>query len=93
MSTLAEYDQKNSNAISQLKEKDVKFRKFNEDIINLARTETIKELESKDGLFKEVYEEWKSFRDNIRKWSKLTALENSQDDNCEILGDGTHKTI
>jgi TRAP-type mannitol/chloroaromatic compound transport system substrate-binding protein len=75
---LAEYNQKNSEKLKELrtgKFGQINLRKFSFNIIQETETKTQELLEyyaSKDELFKEVYDEWQSFKNRIREWSKLS---------------------
>ncbi len=75
---LAEYNQKNSEKLKELrtgKFGQINLRKFSFNIIQQTETKTQELLEyyaSKDELFKEVYDEWQSFKNRIREWSKLS---------------------
>lgn len=73
---LAEYNQKNSIALQKLQSYNIQIRRFNQQIIDAAKRETKIYLERWASgthdyqiVFKEVYQEWKKFRDDIRKWS------------------------
>ena len=74
---LTEYDRKNSEKLEELRTRkfgDITLSKFSPQILQATQTKTQELLEyyaSKDDLFKEVYNEWKSFKRRIREWSKL----------------------
>ncbi|NJO61161.1 MAG: ABC transporter substrate-binding protein [Richelia sp. RM2_1_2] len=76
---LAEYNQKNSETLEELREGkfgDITLSKFSPQIFQATQTKTqdlLKYYASRDDLFKEVYEEWDSFKIRIRKWSKLSS--------------------
>ncbi|MEE9336666.1 MAG: hypothetical protein V3U87_01175 [Methylococcaceae bacterium] len=77
-SILAEYDTKNGAALKDMKELyKVEFCNFTDEIIQAAHKETLIYLESiDDKVFKEAYDEWKRFKNNIRAWSDLTRMDN-----------------
>ncbi|MBW4688440.1 MAG: ABC transporter substrate-binding protein [Komarekiella atlantica HA4396-MV6] len=71
---LAEYDQKNSEKLQELKSLGIKLKPFKKEILIRAKEETDKLLKyyaEKDPLFGEVYKEWLTFKDGIKKWSNL----------------------
>ncbi|MCP5244586.1 MAG: hypothetical protein H6937_00925 [Burkholderiales bacterium] len=82
---LAEYEYKNSRALVELKNKagkgkNVLLRKFPDEVLKelyVATQCTLKSLENEKG-FKEIYSEWRSFRDDIRNWTKLNQFSLSQ---------------
>jgi TRAP-type mannitol/chloroaromatic compound transport system substrate-binding protein len=71
---LSEYNNKNAEALIDLvNSKDVKFKRFSDDILKEARTITEDLLDAyatEDKNFKEVYSTWKEFKIRIRGWSK-----------------------
>jgi len=74
---LSDYDQKNSLALEQILSKGVELIKFNDDVMKAAEKETkalldLYATQDPTGVFKEVYDEWMSFKNRIRKWSNLT---------------------
>lgn len=77
---LTEYNQKNSKALQTLRDSDIEILPFDISILEEAKVQTnrILDLQSaQDPVFKEVYDEWKSFRESIRDWSSLTKLSES----------------
>ncbi|MGL5063565.1 MAG: TRAP transporter substrate-binding protein [Microcoleus sp.] len=77
-SILTEYDLKNSLALKEIPQKGVELIRFNNDILKAAEDNTKYQLNvyaQQDKLFKEVYDEWRSFKERIRAWSKLTKIE------------------
>ncbi len=76
-SILTEYDLKNSLALMEIPKKGVELVRFSNDVLKAAEEQTRKLLDlyaSQDIVFREVYEEWRSFRDRIREWSKYTRV-------------------
>jgi len=78
LETLAEYTQKNSEAFQQLKINypQIKIRPFNQEIMDAAKTATDNYLEAwgtgqkkYHQVFRDVYRDWKKFKEEIRKWS------------------------
>ncbi|MDX2254006.1 MAG: hypothetical protein NW214_00665 [Pseudanabaenaceae cyanobacterium bins.39] len=77
-SLLAEYDQKNSAALEEISQKGIELLQFSDDLIKAAKEQTKELLDlysRENGVFKEVYEEWRNFRERIRAWSDLTKIE------------------
>ncbi|MEM9927691.1 MAG: ABC transporter substrate-binding protein [Cyanobacteria bacterium P01_D01_bin.50] len=74
---LAEYNKNNSKTFEELRNGkfgDIILSDFSPQILQVTKEKTKELLEyyaSRDDLFNEVYEEWKSFKGRIRKWSKL----------------------
>ncbi len=76
-STLTEYDQRNSIARIRLKEKGVEFHRFSNEFIDVAQKETKALLNiyaKKDNVFRDVYQEWSTFKKDIRAWLDLTRI-------------------
>jgi TRAP-type mannitol/chloroaromatic compound transport system substrate-binding protein len=76
--TIAEYDQKNSKALEELHKKmksgEIKVLKFSNEILLKVEEKTegvLKSNADNDPNFKEVYEKWKEFKGQIKKWSDL----------------------
>lgn len=77
ISILTEYDSKNSLALKEIQNKGVELLQFNDDVLEAAKEQTKALLDlyaQQDKVFKEVYEEWRSFKDRIGEWSKLTKI-------------------
>jgi len=78
ISILTEYDYKNSLVLKEIPKKGVEMIRFNNDVLKAAEEQTKVLLElyaEQDPVFKEVYDEWRNFKDKIREWSKLTKIE------------------
>lgn len=80
MNTLAEYEHKNSQALEELKmpNSGVELVEFSVEILQAAQKETKALLDLSagvDSVFKEIYEEWVKFKDQIRSWSKLNQID------------------
>ncbi|WP_235526447.1 TRAP transporter substrate-binding protein [Nostoc piscinale] len=77
---LAEYDTKNSEKLQELRrlEKIGKIRlvRFSNEILQVAqkKTDELLTLYSSNATFKEVYDEWSSFKIKIRDWSNLNKI-------------------
>ena len=74
---LAEYNQKNSEKLAEIKRKGITVTKFSRKIIEETEEQTTKLLEfyaSSNDLFREVYQEWNSFKGQIREWTNLNSL-------------------
>ncbi len=77
---LAEYDTKNSKKLQELRELEksgrIKLVRFSDQILREAqgKTDELLKLYSSNTIFKEVYDEWNSFKNKIRKWSDLNKI-------------------
>ncbi|NEO52462.1 MAG: TRAP transporter substrate-binding protein [Okeania sp. SIO3B5] len=77
----AQYDVLNSEALPRLIKKGVQLRAFTPEIMEAAQKaafEIYEENASKDGSFKEVYQQWKKFREQVFNWNKVNELSFSQ---------------
>ena len=77
MNTLVEYEHKNSQALKELPNNGVELVQFSSEILKAAQkeTETLLNLYAKqDPVFKEIYDEWRNFKEQIRSWSKLNHI-------------------
>jgi TRAP-type mannitol/chloroaromatic compound transport system substrate-binding protein len=73
-----DYDQKNSLALKELPQKGVELLRFNNDVLKAAEEQTRQLLDlyaRQDQVFREVYDEWRSFKERVRAWSNLTRVE------------------
>ncbi len=78
MNTLAEYEHKNSQALKELPNNGVELVEFSSEILQAAQKETEKLLNLYariDPAFKEIYDEWRNFKKQIRSWSKLNHID------------------
>ncbi len=78
MNTLAEYEHKNSQALKELPNNGVELVEFSSEILQAAQKETEKLLNLYariDTPFKEIYDEWRNFKKQIRSWSKLNHID------------------
>lgn len=82
MSILAQYTQRNSEALQQMKEdisqSGIKLERFSNEILQAAREGTVKLLDGyaeQDEDFKYVYDEWRAFARKIRGWSQQNQME------------------
>ncbi|NES74010.1 MAG: ABC transporter substrate-binding protein, partial [Okeania sp. SIO2D1] len=81
LNMLAQYDVLNGEALPRLIEKGVQLRAFTPEIMEAAQKaafEIYEENASKDGSFKEVYQQWKKFREQVFNWNKVNELSFSQ---------------
>ncbi|MGL5941757.1 MAG: TRAP transporter substrate-binding protein [Waterburya sp.] len=79
---LTQYDLENSKALQKIRqlEKSGEFEvlRFSDEILQAAEAQTKSLLDyyaSGSHIFEEVYEEWKSFKEQIRDWSNLNQIE------------------
>lgn len=73
---LAEFTARNNEALKELvEEKNVELRRFPDDVINRLRDmadETVKELAEQDDMAGKAYESYKSFRDKVVPYTKIS---------------------
>ncbi len=75
--SIAEYDQANQEAITRLVEGGTKLVPFSQEILKSAQTKAFELYEqqaSENPSFKEVYTQWKLFREQIFQWNKINEL-------------------
>ncbi|MDY7004990.1 MAG: TRAP transporter substrate-binding protein [Cyanobacteriota bacterium] len=81
LNMLGQYDALNREALARLIEKGVQLRAFSPEIMEAAQKaafEFYEESASQDGSFKEVYQQWKKFREQVFNWNKVNELSFSQ---------------
>ncbi|MGB3670071.1 MAG: ABC transporter substrate-binding protein, partial [Phormidesmis sp.] len=81
ISMLAKYDALNGAALKTLVAGGTELIAYSDEILtaaNEATTTLLEESANSDATFKEVYESWKQFRDDIRSWNKVNELSFSQ---------------
>jgi len=81
LNMLAQYDALNGEALPRLIEKGVQLKVFSSEIMQAAENaafEIYEENASKDGSFKEVYQQWKRFRQQVFNWNKVNELSFAQ---------------
>lgn len=78
---LTQYDLENSKALQEIrqleKSGELKVLRFSDEILRAAEAKTKSLLDyyaSGNDTFKNVYEEWKSFKEQIRDWSNLNQI-------------------
>ena len=73
---LAEYTARNNEALKELvEEKDVKLRRFPDDVINRLREmsdQVVKDLAKKDEMAGKAYESYKAFRDKVVPYTDIS---------------------
>ncbi|MEA5616898.1 TRAP transporter substrate-binding protein [Cronbergia sp. UHCC 0137] len=77
MNMLTEYDALNGEALSRLVAGGTKLTPYSAEIMEAAKKaafELYEENASKDATFKEVYEQWKNFRQQIYNWNRVNEL-------------------
>jgi TRAP-type mannitol/chloroaromatic compound transport system substrate-binding protein len=81
LAILTQYDLKNSEALQEIRQLEksgkLKVLRFSDEILQTAAAKTKYLLDfyaSGNNTFKEVYEEWKRFKAQIRDWSKLNQI-------------------
>jgi TRAP-type mannitol/chloroaromatic compound transport system substrate-binding protein len=77
-SILSDYDQKNSLALEEIPQRGIELLRFSNDVLKAAEKKTNEVLDlyaRQDDVFKEVYDEWRSFKKKILKWSDLNKIE------------------
>lgn len=78
--TIAEYDQKNSEALQEIRKLEksgrIKVLKFSDEILQKAQegTENLLNSYTSNQIFNKVYTEWKQFKERIQTWSNLNKI-------------------
>jgi TRAP-type mannitol/chloroaromatic compound transport system substrate-binding protein len=75
INALATYDSENPQALKRLIESGTQLRPYSQEIMEAAQTEAFalyEENASSDAAFKEVYEQWKQFRESIYQWHAVS---------------------
>ncbi|MGC1305716.1 MAG: TRAP transporter substrate-binding protein [Phormidesmis sp.] len=78
---LAKYDALNGAALQSLIDGGTELTPYSDEILTAAAETSTAFLEdnaSKDGTFKQIYDNWKQFRDSVRAWNKVNELGFSQ---------------
>ena len=76
-STLAKYDAVNGAALQSLLSAGVQLKSFSDEILAAAEKaafEIYEENAAQDGDFKEIYDQWTSFRESVYGWNRLNEL-------------------
>ncbi|MBD2313591.1 TRAP transporter substrate-binding protein [Desertifilum sp. FACHB-1129] len=77
MSMLAQYDAKNGEALKRLVDSGTQLAAYSPEIMQAAQKATFElyeESAAKDGTFREVYEQWKAFRQQVYGWDQINQL-------------------
>lgn len=77
LSMISKYDALNGKALQELIAEGTKLLPYSPEILQAAQTEAFAKYEedaSKDTTFKEVYEQWNQFRQEISQWNKINEL-------------------
>ncbi|BAY07675.1 TRAP transporter substrate-binding protein [Calothrix sp. NIES-2098] len=77
LNMLSQYDALNGEALIRLKSAGTKLVPYSQEIMQAAQKisfEIFDENASKDASFKQVYEQWKAFRQNIFSWNRINEL-------------------
>ncbi|MGK7931869.1 MAG: TRAP transporter substrate-binding protein [Microcystaceae cyanobacterium] len=77
LNMLAQYDALNQDVLQRLIEGGTQLTPYPTDVLEAAKKvsfELLEENASKDGTFKEVYESWKQFRQQIYQWHSINEL-------------------
>jgi TRAP-type mannitol/chloroaromatic compound transport system substrate-binding protein len=72
---LATYDSENPQALKRLIESGTQLRAYSPEIMQAAQTqafELYEENASKDATFREIYQQWQQFRENIYQWHAVS---------------------
>ena len=78
---LAQYDALNGAALAKLIAGGTELRPYSQEILQAAQKATFEfyeEKASQDSNFKEVYQQWKKFREQIYKWNTINELSFAQ---------------
>jgi TRAP-type mannitol/chloroaromatic compound transport system substrate-binding protein len=74
---LAKYDARNGDALQRLVDKGVQLTPYSDEIMQAAEKASFELYEqdaSNDAAFKEVYDNWKAFRENVNAWNGINEL-------------------
>lgn len=77
LNMLAKYDALNGAALEELQQKGAKLRAYSPEIMQAAQKaafEIYEENASQEATFKEVYDQWKGFRDQVSDWNQINEL-------------------
>lgn len=77
LNMLAQYDALNQQALGKLLEAGIKLVPYSQEIMQAAQKasfEIYEENAAQDSTFKEVYEQWKGFREQIYRWHQVNQL-------------------
>ncbi len=77
LNMLAQYDSLNPEALKRLIEKGTKLTAYSPDILKAAQKvafELYEENSTKDTTFKEIYQKWNNFRQQISQWNQINEL-------------------
>ncbi len=77
LNMLSEYDALNGEALSRLLAGGTKLTPYSPEIMQAAQKisfELFNENASKDATFKQVYEQWKTFRQSVYNWNRVNEL-------------------
>ena len=78
---LAKYDALNGAALQSLIDQGTQLIPYSDEILQAASeasTALFEENAGKDATFKEVYENWKTFRESVQGWNRVNELSFSQ---------------
>ena len=81
ISMLAQYDALNGAALAELIAGGTELRPYSQEILQAAQKaafEFYEEKANQDATFKEVYEQWKKFREQIYQWNAINELSFAQ---------------
>ncbi|MDJ0797231.1 MAG: TRAP transporter substrate-binding protein [Calothrix sp. MO_167.B12] len=74
---LSKYDALNSEALAKIVAGGTKLTAYSQDIMRAGQKATLEifaENASKDATFKQIYEQWKGFREKVYKWNRVNEL-------------------
>ncbi|MEM8716333.1 MAG: TRAP transporter substrate-binding protein [Cyanobacteria bacterium P01_G01_bin.4] len=77
LNMLAKYDALNGAVLKRLVDRGVQLTRYSDEIMEAAQTaafEIYEQNASEDATFKEVYDQWKSFRDEVYGWNRINEL-------------------
>jgi len=75
--TMAEYDAKNAPALARLQRAGTQLRPYPSSVLQAANKEATalyEEIAAKDATYRGIYEAWKKFRDESRRWFALNEF-------------------
>lgn len=77
LNMLAQYDALNGAALEELQQQGTQLRAYSTEIMQAAQKaafEIYEENASQDATFKEIYQQWKDFRDQVSDWNQINEL-------------------
>ena len=81
LNMLSQYDALNREALGRLLDKGTQLVAYSDEILEAAQEaafDLLEENASKEASYKEIYEQWKAFREDIYRWNRVNELSFNQ---------------